>query len=169
MSISNKIYSFVIYIHQRILGVRLNLPLTIHKNIKQHNSFLRNNRLGVHKRLISEKKKKTLYIFFFMVLYVYMILSKCFCFNEKLLFCMILILCDCTMFVSVDDDCGDNSDEAGCVHSCANGQYKCTSGRCIPDHWACDGDNDCGDFSDENVTCAGVAPGKTSYFSLCLS
>ncbi len=39
MSISNKIYSFVIYIHQRILGVRQNLPLTIHKNIKQHNSF----------------------------------------------------------------------------------------------------------------------------------
>ncbi len=62
---------------------------------------------------------------------------------------MILILRDCTVFVSVDDDCGDNSDEAGCVHSCANGQYKCTSGRCIPDHWACDGDNDCGDFSDE--------------------
>ncbi|RXN31423.1 low-density lipo receptor-related 1B [Labeo rohita] len=59
---------------------------------------------------------------------------------------------------SCDDDCGDNSDEVGCVHSCANGQYKCTSGRCIPDHWACDGDNDCGDFSDENVTCAGVAP-----------
>lgn len=74
---------------------------------------------------------------------------------------------DCTVFVNVDDDCGDNSDEAGCIHTCANGQYKCTSGRCIPDHWACDGDNDCGDFSDENVTCAGVAPGRTSPFFLC--
>uniref|UniRef100_A0A672QCJ8 Low density lipoprotein receptor-related protein 1Bb n=1 Tax=Sinocyclocheilus grahami TaxID=75366 RepID=A0A672QCJ8_SINGR len=87
----------------------------------------------------------------------------CIVINEVIL---ILILHDCTVFVIVDDDCGDNSDEAGCVHSCANGQYKCTSGRCIPDHWACDGDNDCGDFSDENVTCAGVAPGRPSHFCL---
>lgn len=55
----------------------------------------------------------------------------------------------------VDDDCGDGSDEAGCVQSCSNTQFQCTSGRCIPDHWACDGDNDCGDFSDENVSCRG--------------
>uniref|UniRef100_A0A672ML35 LDL receptor related protein 1 n=1 Tax=Sinocyclocheilus grahami TaxID=75366 RepID=A0A672ML35_SINGR len=48
-----------------------------------------------------------------------------------------------------DNDCGDNSDEAGCSHSCSSAQFKCNSGRCIPDYWTCDGDNDCGDYSDE--------------------
>lgn len=50
---------------------------------------------------------------------------------------------------SPDNDCGDNSDEAGCSHSCSSNQFKCNSGRCIPVHWTCDGDNDCGDYSDE--------------------
>lgn len=50
---------------------------------------------------------------------------------------------------SADNDCGDNSDEAGCSHSCSSNQFKCNSGRCIPVHWTCDGDNDCGDYSDE--------------------
>ncbi|TKS67473.1 Prolow-density lipoprotein receptor-related protein 1 [Collichthys lucidus] len=62
--------------------------------------------------------------------------------------CMLLCM-------SVDDDCGDGSDEVGCIRSCSNNQFQCTSGRCIPDHWACDGDNDCGDYSDENTTCRG--------------
>uniref|UniRef100_A0A671QVX5 Low density lipoprotein receptor-related protein 1Ab n=1 Tax=Sinocyclocheilus anshuiensis TaxID=1608454 RepID=A0A671QVX5_9TELE len=50
---------------------------------------------------------------------------------------------------SCDNDCGDNSDEAGCSHSCSSVQFKCSSGRCIPEYWTCDGDNDCGDYSDE--------------------
>lgn len=57
------------------------------------------------------------------------------------------VLCDCVCFS--DNDCGDNSDEAGCSHSCSSAQFKCNSGRCIPDYWTCDGDNDCGDYSDE--------------------
>lgn len=57
------------------------------------------------------------------------------------------VLFDCVCLS--DNDCGDNSDEAGCSHSCSSAQFKCNSGRCIPDYWTCDGDNDCGDYSDE--------------------
>lgn len=66
---------------------------------------------------------------------------------------------DCVCFS--DNDCGDNSDEAGCSHSCSSAQFKCNSGRCIPDYWTCDGDNDCGDYSDEthaNCTNQGQCP-----------
>uniref|UniRef100_A0A3B3I3J6 Uncharacterized protein n=1 Tax=Oryzias latipes TaxID=8090 RepID=A0A3B3I3J6_ORYLA len=69
-----------------------------------------------------------------------------------------------------DNDCGDNSDEAGCSHSCSSAQFKCNSGRCIPDYWTCDGDNDCGDYSDEthaNCTNRGRCDAETYEFQ-CL-
>lgn len=61
-----------------------------------------------------------------------------------------------------DNDCGDNSDEAGCSHSCSSVQFKCNSGRCIPEYWTCDSDNDCGDYSDEtHANCTNQ--GKEQY------
>uniref|UniRef100_A0A3B4B4V3 Thrombomodulin n=1 Tax=Periophthalmus magnuspinnatus TaxID=409849 RepID=A0A3B4B4V3_9GOBI len=48
------------------------------------------------------------------------------------------------------DDCGDFSDEQGCVYeSCSGNEFTCSSGRCIPQRWVCDQFNDCGDYSDE--------------------
>lgn len=32
---------------------------------------------------------------------------------------------------------------------CANDQFECENGKCIPASWRCDGDDDCSDTSDE--------------------
>lgn len=67
-----------------------------------------------------------------------------------------------------DNDCGDNSDEAGCSHSCSSNQFKCNSGRCIPVHWTCDGDNDCGDYSDEtHANCTNQGEPRASRADCC--
>ncbi|KAJ8408322.1 hypothetical protein AAFF_G00257360 [Aldrovandia affinis] len=49
---------------------------------------------------------------------------------------------------------------SGAVWACEEYQFPCSSGRCIPDIWECDGDRDCEDGSDEasncwNRTCSG--------------
>ena len=33
--------------------------------------------------------------------------------------------------------------------SCSAGQFICDTGKCIPQHWRCDRDDDCRDGSDE--------------------
>ncbi|XP_066524840.1 uncharacterized protein [Hoplias malabaricus] len=59
----------------------------------------------------------------------------------------------CLAPVCSDDDCGDGSDEAGCVRNCSESQFLCSTGRCISYDLVCDGEIDCDDFSDENVDC----------------
>ncbi|XP_029027296.1 ST14 transmembrane serine protease matriptase a [Betta splendens] len=49
------------------------------------------------------------------------------------------------------NDCGDMSDEIGCV--CGQNDINCTNGLCKPMFWRCDGVNDCGDNTDE-LNCA---------------
>lgn len=48
-------------------------------------------------------------------------------------------------------DCAGKDDESFCNHPCGEHAFKCNStGRCIPDSWKCDADNDCSDGSDED-------------------
>ncbi|CAH0727121.1 unnamed protein product, partial [Brenthis ino] len=46
-----------------------------------------------------------------------------------------------------NDDCGDMSDEVGCV--CAPPMLACDEAGCYLPSWRCDGDADCADMSDE--------------------
>ncbi|XP_072039473.1 uncharacterized protein [Amphiura filiformis] len=51
-------------------------------------------------------------------------------------------------------DCGDDSDEIGCV--CDFGEFKCEvprreNGPCISSDWVCDGEADCADGADESI------------------
>lgn len=37
--------------------------------------------------------------------------------------------------------------------TCGQNEFRCSSGRCIPAHWYCDGGTDCTDGSDEPSSC----------------
>lgn len=39
------------------------------------------------------------------------------------------------------------------AQTCQPGQFGCQNGRCIPENWRCDRDDDCGDQSDESSSC----------------
>ena len=34
-------------------------------------------------------------------------------------------------------------------HTCSSNEFTCANGRCTPQSWVCDAENDCGDLSDE--------------------
>ncbi|XP_031339670.1 sortilin-related receptor-like [Photinus pyralis] len=71
------------------------------------------------------------------------------------------------------DDCGDNSDEIGCLNvakttlapvpttphpiyrTCSHNEYQCTSGECIELSWVCDGSRDCPQ-GEEEENCDGI-------------
>lgn len=38
--------------------------------------------------------------------------------------------------------------------TCSVSEFRCSSGRCIPAHWYCDGGSDCSDGSDEPLSCS---------------
>uniref|UniRef100_A0A8D0FRX8 Uncharacterized protein n=1 Tax=Strix occidentalis caurina TaxID=311401 RepID=A0A8D0FRX8_STROC len=53
------------------------------------------------------------------------------------------------------DDCGDFSDEHGCV--CPPGHLQCPDAQCLPPSAVCDGHRDCADGTDEDF-CPGEGP-----------
>ena len=39
------------------------------------------------------------------------------------------------------------------LQTCIPGEFRCPKGRCIPQDWVCDDDDDCHDGSDEGPRC----------------
>ncbi|XP_032040423.1 very low-density lipoprotein receptor-like [Aythya fuligula] len=70
--------------------------------------------------------------------------------------CLLLALtCLCTAADGARakcEDCSDGSDESACVKkTCAESDFVCNSGQCVPNRWQCDGDPDCENGSDESA------------------
>ena len=54
--------------------------------------------------------------------------------------------------------CEDGEDERGCdQRTCAEDEFRCSSGRCIPEAWKCDQRPDC-DSGEDEVACAASCP-----------
>ena len=54
--------------------------------------------------------------------------------------------------------CEGGEDELGCdERTCSDGEFRCSSGRCIPEAWKCDGRPDC-DSGEDEVACAASCP-----------
>ncbi|XP_067937043.1 atrial natriuretic peptide-converting enzyme-like [Watersipora subatra] len=55
----------------------------------------------------------------------------------------------------LEHDCPDGDDEEGCAgRLCTANQFKCNSGRCIPQEWLCDGMPDCpGQGNEDELNC----------------
>uniref|UniRef100_H2Z4K3 EGF-like domain-containing protein n=1 Tax=Ciona savignyi TaxID=51511 RepID=H2Z4K3_CIOSA len=77
---------------------------------------------------------------------------QCKC-KRKQFACSVSAKCTCIPMAwkcDGDTDCGDSSDEIGCVlPTCHPKSFQCENGKCINREWNCDGENDCGDDSDE--------------------
>ncbi|KAI4474327.1 hypothetical protein M0802_015665 [Mischocyttarus mexicanus] len=63
---------------------------------------------------------------------------------------LLWLLSSIAIFVSsIEIDHRNNQQFSG-IQSCKENEFKCTSGRCIPELWHCDGEKDCSDESDED-------------------
>lgn len=51
---------------------------------------------------------------------------------------------------------------------CGKHYVRCPSGRCIPETWQCDGDNDCGDgaWDESHANCTDEQGKKVSAFAI---
>ena len=50
------------------------------------------------------------------------------------------------------------------MRACAVDQFRCDNGRCVPEDYRCDGDDDCSDDSDEPDSCRKLLLHKSIFY-----